>query len=370
MSGLPRACSRERPLRRARTDLGDADAPLARPAPAGRRACGSGNGGAATRDCSLPGSRVLRGSQLDPYRPGRDTCCPGEDPNRPESADVLPDNPNGVCCYDQLGDATAAVPGTTCCDEKGLCLPGFTCCGDKAPIACCNEKEQVCNRKKQCVQCPKASQCGPECCKKDETCCGQKCCKQDQFCFEKELSVCCNERQRGCRQRDDKGSVVRAFCCPKRTRCCGSSTPGGVVDCCGPDQICDLNTGKCRCSKDTKPCGQYACCEKGKQCCPSGLTCCTSKKECCGEHCCDLKNEHCCGDRCCSNVLVCGRRKGENVCCQTSRLLRSGFCCPVGTVPSLGGCCPPSKPGCCSDEVVAPLPRKGYVCVNSELVKR
>ena len=79
---------------------------------------------------------------------------------------------------------------------------------------------------------------------------------------------CCNDSERGCRQRYPDRSVAKAFCCPTGTRCCAGEKANSGTDCCGKDQICDYNTGFCRCSKTAKPCGEYACCEKGETCCP------------------------------------------------------------------------------------------------------
>ncbi len=236
---------------------------------------------------------------------------------------------------------------------------------------CCDPTTQICCQSDEGPQSPGHAPCKNACCDKDfQKCgtgksgdplcvcaqpCGKTCCNKDQFCYEKDANLCCNDGERGCRQGYAGGPVVRAFCCPTGTRCCAGDKESRGTDCCGKDQICDNKTDFCRCSKTAKPCGQYACCEKGETCCPGKKVCCKSRKECCGE-------------RCCLPPSVCGRRVGINICCSQARLRPGGFCCPFGTVPAPNGCCPPADRDCCTGDL-PPLPRKGYVCVNGALVK-
>jgi hypothetical protein len=262
--------------------------------------------------------------------------------------------------------AGACASFDTPCGNR--CCPRDTFCGNAATEACCGTGT---------TYCPKGSLNDETCCNPGETCnpagggccaqghepCGKTCCYSDgDVCADARTGLCCTAGEEPC------GTV----CCEKGGTCARASTS----HCCkkGEDP-CHGPHGKLTCCND-----QHACCE-GK-CCPKGTVCRGGKcKHCpkhhtpCGDDDCCPPDIRCCGGKCCFGAdSACARAGGKKVCCDPARILtrrrggapRGGlyFCCPEGTVPRRGVCCPETgKCDRCDDETPC-LP--GTVCINGD----
>jgi hypothetical protein len=271
-----------------------------------------------------PGAKACGGSSLDCYRPGRDTCCPSRAPAPPEGSDVLPDIPNGVCCYDDRGNANPLLPGWQCCTGGEGCPPDGACCRRR----CCPSGQYCANPTLEL------------CCKQGTALCGRLCCTTNQECL---------------RVGSDRRCVQK---CPQRRARCGPEK------CCPPNRRCaNPSTGRC------SPCdtGQQAC---GRKCCARGSTCCDPRTSLCCK-----RNETCSGyggtAKCCpkgSTACDTSRRSANPICCQKGEVCAQ-ITDPSGTVPaSLQGrntCCPPERvvPG--NTKTCCPV---GYLSLGGRLI--
>jgi hypothetical protein len=313
--------------------------------------------------------------------------------------------------------AGAATLHGSSCGAPGTCPPKTTVCGCDFLAGCyrdCCTADQICCKwprpsgpgRPPCekICCPAGTRCGSGepgdvCVPLCPTRCGEKCCQKGEYCADQRRSLCCKDGDSECRIFPPPGRPATgkepAQCCPKELpKCCandkkmacceaaGTCCAGG---CCPPDKVC--TKGVCACPKGTTTCGRR-CCTKTETCCPDKAACCAKGQTCCGKDCCEKTEkccpgpdkhcckdkEICCGPNCCSPDQVCASHLGSKKCCGKGRAYQAGkqlFCCPVGTVPSQGGCCPPAIPDCCvgDEDHPAPLPVPGKVCVSGGLVK-
>ena len=81
-----------------------------------------------------------------------------------------------------------------------------------------------------------------------------------------------------------------------------------------------------------------------------------------------LRQPNCCAGKCCRDEsgLRVGRGPERQVCCPNARVAtgRQTGCCPIGTIADGAQCCPRKVPDCCGDDL-APLCRKGQLCVKA-----
>lgn len=344
----------------------------------------------------MPRSRVVRvlgGSILAAVFP---LARPGL---RPAGAATL----HRGSCGDPGTCANPSFPKVCGCDFLAGCYRD--CCDPKTQI-CCTWKRAGGPGRPPCekICCPKGTRCGSGepgdvCVPLCPTRCGEKCCQKGEYCADPRRSLCCANGEHECQVRPPAGlpstGKEPARCCPSVTpKCCSNDQRMACCDpvdnccggrCCPPDKQC--TKGVCACPKGKTTCGRN-CCDRTETCCPGKTACCKKTETCCGEECCGKgekccqgefkhcckENEGCCGGGCCRTGTVCAKREGIDVCCKKAQLFTAPgkrlFCCPSGTVPSRGGCCPPSKPDCCTgdEENLPPLPQKGKVCVNGTLV--
>jgi hypothetical protein len=183
-------------------------------------------------------------------------CCP-----RPESIGCTPEGKCIPNCKFFAGQF-ARQCGSNCCQpgqicKDGKCRPcphdscttpgGATICCERPTTCCFNKQSAVCcgphqtcraqNRKSATCTCDSGTKCGPDCCKKGETCCGgEECCKPGETCLG---STCC-VKSRVC------GGIscceTGEYCLHKRTgtifnipQCVANCTPGNQAgtQCCG-----------------------------------------------------------------------------------------------------------------------------------------
>jgi hypothetical protein len=236
----------------------------------------------------------------------------------------------GYRCVNQCGPGGTTFPCTAlfphpesgingvCCDRKlhSHCEPvgkPATCCHGQ-PIKCEPLGEAACRAKGGAAQWAPSEQWKPSCCPKPFGC-GGVCCQPPNRC------------QGGrCRCADGSESCDGSTCCPKGKQC----------------ETCWDVTSQL---SDGGPSPPWRKTKVGKQCCPRGQRCC--RKTCC-------RGESCCGDRCCPPGRLCAVSipGGKDVCCPGDRLFgirapNRAACCPVGTVKTKHGCCPPNEQDCC-----------------------
>ncbi len=273
-----------------------------------------------------PGAQECGGSSLDCYRPGRDTCCPYRPPADPLGSDVLFDVPNGVCCYDERGNANPVLPGWQCCSDGHACAPGVECCS----TFCCQRGEYCAN--------PTSG----VCCKRGESLCRNSCCRVNEECFGTGSARRCIPKcpQGRARCGPDK-------CCPRGRRCANPRT--GICKPCRDDQeACER---KCCNRRTTRCCGKAGCCPNGRFCCntANGRACCPPEHKCrtpilrgnigvlpgTPPICCPPERVNSNPDLCCPRGMVALNTRGFRIpppgippdCCPPSQI-RNGVCTP------------------------------------------
>jgi hypothetical protein len=210
----------------------------------------------------------------------------------------------------------------------GPCSPGeagFECdCPSKNGLffkECCPEHFY------KCVCAPDAAICELTC--PDERQCGTVCCEEGGSCARASKNMCCKRGEDVCEGRHG------VTCCDAEHACCEGK-------CCPrKDQFCNYK-GQCeRCPKGHERCGDETCC---------------------------FPPTHCCGTTCCQKDEACAFSGGLKGCCPPDQVTHANghaFCCPYGTVPRHGTCCP--KSGSCECDGLSCLP--GTYCSGGTCVR-
>ena len=332
------------------------------------------------------------------------TCCGGVCCDVGETCGRKGDEGTGYCCPKDTRDCF----GTCCPDDRACCLyvcclDGQVCCNGECQFPpCCVEDSQCsyencrscqevedgpegnkecksfCPANSNCIYgkgfcCPIDRVCGDldECCSEGQTCCNGKCqfppcCAEDSQCNYLNCEDCMEVSGPGvaeCHSRcEGIEACCKGVCCPEGKSCCE-----GV---CQDEPCCRMELGDEAC-----PCGECYIDEDGHYACEAPCAGDPDKICCQGfddgpagvfSYCCD-KGEHCCGTFCCPSGSCCvggaceicppgeccvGGACGSCPQCETDA---DCDCCPpewsytpkydeYGTVPGVGGCCPPWAP--------------------------